>query len=175
MFSEQELSCAYGARVTSLLLVQKRSNQEKMTPRLALAGRRATASALPLLRHSCRRLPCRRGVAFFGNAPLRSLSTSPHRRARDPGRGAGHRGPHYSEEPQSTKRQCIQERYSLTKSKKRLNRTALTICHRPEIGPTKHSRGNHQCAEPQFEPATALANKDLHTSIMDDMMSTSAK
>jgi len=37
-FINQELSCAFVARVTSLLLVQKRSNQEKTTPRLALAA-----------------------------------------------------------------------------------------------------------------------------------------
>jgi hypothetical protein len=34
----KSVSCASGARVTSLLLVQKRSNQEKTTPRLALAA-----------------------------------------------------------------------------------------------------------------------------------------
>src|SRR6185312_9139090 len=42
--SDQELSCASGARVTSLLLVQKRSNQEKTTPRLALAAHPWAAS-----------------------------------------------------------------------------------------------------------------------------------
>jgi hypothetical protein len=34
----QELSSSFGGRGTSLLLVQKRSTQEKTTPRLALAG-----------------------------------------------------------------------------------------------------------------------------------------
>jgi hypothetical protein len=38
LVADQKLSCAFGARFTSLLLVQKRSNQEKMTPRLALSG-----------------------------------------------------------------------------------------------------------------------------------------
>jgi len=38
----------------SLLRVQKRCNQEKTTPRLALAWHRATAPVLPQLRHPCR-------------------------------------------------------------------------------------------------------------------------
>jgi hypothetical protein len=103
----QGLSCAFGARGTSLLLVKKRSTQEKTTPRLALAGCRATAPALPQLRHPCRR-PARQvrevGPGFSTahpcagekesascRFPLRGLSSPPHRRTGAPGRAARHR------------------------------------------------------------------------------------
>ena len=77
---KQELSCAFGARGTSLLLVQNRSTQEKTTPRLALAGHRATAPALPQLRHPCRRLPVKsvsRGLAFRQHIHVRAKRSRP--------------------------------------------------------------------------------------------------
>ena len=106
---KQELSCAFGARVTYLLRGQETSNQQRRPPRLALVGHRATAPALPQLRHPCRRLPNKsvsRGRAFRTGScpcekestscrlPLRGLSSPTHRRTRAPGRAAGHRGPH---------------------------------------------------------------------------------
>ena len=106
----KELSCACSARVTSLLLVQKRSNQEKTTPRLALAAHpwaaspragaglferasgncscvASTPASMPSPARAKRsRHPCR--------LPLRGLSTPTHRRTGAPGRAAGHPGPH---------------------------------------------------------------------------------
>ncbi len=91
---EQGLSCAYGARGTSLLPVQKRSTQEKTTPHLALAGHPARqvresnpgfSTGHPALAKRSRH-PCR--------LPLRGLSSPPHRRTGAPGRAAGHPGPH---------------------------------------------------------------------------------
>ncbi len=58
------------------------------------SGHRATAPALPQLRHPCRRLPARKGVAIPGNA--RCAACRPRLTAAQgtPGRAAGHRGPH---------------------------------------------------------------------------------
>jgi len=52
---EQELSSAFGSRVTFLLRGQEKSNQKRRPPRLALAAHRATAPALPQLGHPCPR------------------------------------------------------------------------------------------------------------------------
>src|SRR6185312_7966404 len=106
----QERSVAFDDRVTFLLRGQEKSNQKRRPPRLALAGHRATAPALPQLGHPCprharqvrepgpgfstghpalakrSRHPCR--------LPLRGLSTPPHRRTGAPGRAAGLPGPH---------------------------------------------------------------------------------
>src|SRR5690349_4601726 len=96
----QERSIAFGDRVTFSLRGQRESNQRERPPRLALAGLlsgksvsrgRAFRQHIHVLakRH---RHPCR--------CPLRGLSTPTHRRTGAPGRAAGHRGPHFSEEPE---------------------------------------------------------------------------
>jgi len=90
----EELSIACGDRVTSLLLVQKRSNQEKTTPRLALAGHPARQVREPgpgfSTAHPCAGEKESASCRF----PLRGLSPPAHRRTGAPGRAAGHPGPH---------------------------------------------------------------------------------
>ncbi len=90
----EELSCAFGARVTFLLLGQEKSNQKRRPPRLVLAGHpaRQVRESRPgfSTAHPCagekESASCR--------LPLRGLSTPTHRRTGAPGRAAGHRGPH---------------------------------------------------------------------------------
>jgi len=105
-----KLSSARGGRVTFLLRGQEKSNPKRRPPRLALAGLRATAPALPQLGHPCPRhaRQVREPGSGFSTAhpcagekestscrlPLRGLSTPTHRRTGAPGRAAGHRGPH---------------------------------------------------------------------------------
>jgi|GEM_PF-2137809 len=69
-----------GGRATSLLLVQKRSSQEKTTPRLALAGLPARQAREAGPGFSSGLLPARKGVAVHGNARCAALSSPPHRR-----------------------------------------------------------------------------------------------
>ena len=64
----EERSIASGDRVTFSLRAQRESNQRERAPRLALAGHRATAPALPQLRHPCRRLPWRKGIGIHADA-----------------------------------------------------------------------------------------------------------
>ena len=92
--SERELSSACGSRVTSLLLVQKRSNQEKTTPRLALAGHRARQVREPGPGFSSgHRARAKRRVHPW-TRPLRGLSTPTHRRTGALDRAARHPGAH---------------------------------------------------------------------------------
>ena len=69
-----------GGRATSLLLVQKRSSQEKTTPGLALAGLPARQAREAGPGFSSGLLPARKGVAVHGNARCAALSSPPHRR-----------------------------------------------------------------------------------------------
>jgi len=69
-----------GGRATSLLLVQKRSSQEKTTPRLALAGRPARQVREAGPGFSSGLLPARKGEAIRGLARCAALSSPPHRR-----------------------------------------------------------------------------------------------
>jgi hypothetical protein len=63
------------------------------------SGHRATAPALPPLRHPCRRLSGRKGVDIHVDS--RCAACRPRLTAAQgtPGRAAGHPGPHFLEEP----------------------------------------------------------------------------
>jgi hypothetical protein len=105
----QELSCAFGARVTYLLRGQEISTQQRRPPHLALATPRATAPALPQLGHPCPRhgrqvreagpgfstglLSGRKGADIPVGSPA-GLSSPPHRRTGAPVEQQGHPGPH---------------------------------------------------------------------------------
>jgi len=98
----EELSPSFGGRGTSLLLVQKRSTQEKTTPRLALAGHPARQVREPGPGFSTAH-PCA-GEKASASLPMPAArpvvpDSPPHR---GPGRAAGHRGPHFSEEPEQS-------------------------------------------------------------------------
>jgi hypothetical protein len=92
--SEQELSCAYSARVTSLLLVQKRSNQEKTTPRLALAGLLPGKSVSRGRAFRAGIVPARKGESIHGLARYAACRPRLTAAQGTPGRAAGHPGPH---------------------------------------------------------------------------------
>ena len=73
--AERELSRAFGARATFSLRAQGESNQRERAPRLALAGPRATAPALPRRGPPCPRLPGKsvsRGRASRQRIPMLS-------------------------------------------------------------------------------------------------------
>ena len=105
----KSVSTRFAARGTSLLLVQKRSTQEKTTHHLALAGHSATAPALLYLRHPCRRHARQvreAGPGFSTGHPALAKRSRhpcrlpcgpvvpPHRRTGALGRAARHPGPH---------------------------------------------------------------------------------
>jgi hypothetical protein len=69
-----------GARVTSPLLVQRRSNQEETTPRLALAGPPARQVREAGPGFSSGLLPARKGESIPGLARCAASSSPPHRR-----------------------------------------------------------------------------------------------
>ena len=91
---KQELSSACGSRGTSLLLVQKRSTQEKTTPRLALAGLLPGKSVSRGRAFRAGILPARKGESIHGLA--RCAACRPRLTAAQgtPGKAAGHPGPH---------------------------------------------------------------------------------
>ena len=100
--AEQELSSAFGSRVTFSLRAQRESNQRERAPRLALAGHPARqvrepgpgfSTGHPALAKRSRH-PCR--------LPLRGLSSPTHRRTGAPGRAAGHPGPHCWRKPEQS-------------------------------------------------------------------------
>jgi len=67
-----------GARVTSPLLVQRRSNQEETTPRLALAGHPARQVREAGPGFSSGLLPARKGESILGLARCAAWSSPPH-------------------------------------------------------------------------------------------------
>jgi len=91
---KQGLSSAFGSRVTYLLRGQEISNQQRRPPRLALAGLLPgkSVSRGRAFRQHIHVLAKRHRHPY--RCPLRGLSTPTHRRTGDPGRAAGHRGPH---------------------------------------------------------------------------------
>ena len=66
--------------------------------------------------------------------PLRGLSTPPHRRARDPGRAAGHRGPHSSEKPKQQPYGTFRTQTSqfFSDTEERLLEPVSVVCFRPK-------------------------------------------
>ena len=106
---------SYFSLAWSIQRGQEKSNQKRRPPRLALAGYRATAPALPQLGHPCPRRAhqVRESGPGFSTAhpcagekestscrlPLRGLSTPPHRRTGTPGRATRHPGAHFSGRP----------------------------------------------------------------------------